>query len=915
MGVIKLSRPVDRTGTLKAIEKRRCEMSLAEFVKAAWHIIEPGQEYIHGFHIDFICAHLEAITDGELNDDGTYYNRLLVNVPPGTMKSLLIGVFWPAWEWGPRNMPHMRYVCASHSLDLAIRDSLRMRRLVTSEWYQMHWGDRVQITGDQNAKAKFETVATGFRQACAFTGITGYRGDRVICLPHDAMVLTSEGWLPIGKIVDDQLPVMIAGHNGDSMTWQEIEAYERNAASPLISIRTAEGGFECTGNHLVYVKDKGWIEAEQVCEGDGVYMSPLWKPRGAGEVLHTPVLPGPPAKGHARAQHQAVPEVRDASVPTAVGLEENAEGRVLQPPMRVIGGHQREVDWRTGYIDLSTLPVPVPAVTVGGQEGQVVFPAVCGLVDMGSERSSHPGEALRGVRSDLQAEGQDDLHVFAGLCGKAALKVPARRGEWPLHPRQKQAGIPAGVDAELQGVDPREGREHLSGLRLDGDGADPACASHQLHQRGLGPAEPDHGLQTLSRFDARVVAEPTGMVCQTVTSVERSSRSVDATYNLRVGPNHNYFANGFLLHNCDDPHSVDDANSDAKRETVTTLFKEAVTSRLNNPDRSAIVVVMQRLHEHDVSGVILDNDMGYDHIMLPMRFDPNRACVTRLGYADPREIDGELLFPDRFPEHVVDRDEAAMGPYATAGQYAQSPEPRGGGIVKDVWWKLWDKPEYPPIEFIVASLDTAYTTKSENDPSALTIWGVFSASGEQASTRMVDRYGRPIESATAVQSEALGATAKVMMMYAWQGKLEIGELVVKVEEICTRMRVDLLLIENKAAGHSVAQEIRRVFNSASFAVQMYDPKTLDKVARLYSIQHIFSEGMVYAPNKDWAEMVIRQTSSFPRGAHDDLVDTVSMGLKHLRDVGMLTRAPERLAEIEDSKVFHGNNQDAPLYNA
>jgi len=105
-----------------------------------------------------------------------------------------------------------------------------------------------------------------------------------------------------------------------------------------------------------------------------------------------------------------------------------------------------------------------------------------------------------------------------------------------------------------------------------------------------------------------------------------------------------------------------------------------------------------------------------------------------------------------------------------------------------------------------------------------------------------------------------------------------------------------------------------VFNHSRFGMQMYDPKTLDKVARLYSIQHLFSEGLIYAPNRDWAEMVIRQTASFPRGAHDDLVDTVSMGLKHLRDVGMLTRAPERLADIEDSRVFHGN-QNAPLYNA
>jgi predicted phage terminase large subunit-like protein len=912
MGVIKLPRPVDRAGTLKAIEKRKCEMSLAAFVKAAWSVIEPGQPYIHGWHIDFICAHLEAITDGVLNDDDTFYNRLLVNIPPGTMKSLLIGVFWPAWEWGPRNMPHMRYVCASHSLDLAIRDSLRMRRLVTDEWYQSHWGDRVQITGDQNAKAKFETTATGFRQACAFTGITGYRGDRVICLPHDAMVLSSEGWLPIGKIVDERLPVRIAGHDGDTTTWQEIEAYERNPAAPLVHIRTASGGFECTGNHLVYVKDKGWIEAEQVCEGDGVYMSPLWEASGRKEVLHVPVLSGPPTEGGAGAEHQAVSEMRSASVQDASTLEADAGRRVLQPSMRVIGGHQRDVDWRTGYVDLSTVPDAVHPQEVGGEEGQVVFADLRQFVDMGSERSSPSREDLFRMREGLQTNQSQDGDVFAGLCGRASVEVLAGGSQRSVRSWRTPETISVGVDAQLQSVDQGEGWECLSGLH--GVYAEPARPSHRLHQGKLGPAEPDHSVQTLSRFDARVVAEPTGMVCQTVISVEASSRSVDATYNLRVGPNHNYFANGFLLHNCDDPHSVDDANSDAKRETVTNLFKEAVTSRLNNPDRSAIVVVMQRLHEADVSGVILDNDMGYDHIMLPMRFDPHRACVTRLGYADPREIDGELLFEDRFPLHVVERDEAAMGPYATAGQYAQSPEPRGGGIVKDSWWKLWDKPEYPGIEYIVASLDTAYTTKSENDPSALTIWGVFSASGEQASTRMVDRYGRTIDGASAVQSEALGATAKVMMMYAWQGKLEIGELVEKVESICTRMKVDLLLIENKAAGHSVAQEIRRVFGHASFAVQMYDPKTLDKVARLYSIQHLFSEGMIYAPNKDWAEMVIRQTSSFPRGAHDDLVDTVSMGLKHLRDVGMLTRAPERMAEIEDSKVFHGNSQGVPLYN-
>jgi predicted phage terminase large subunit-like protein len=911
--MIKLPFAVDAVAQRKVIEKRKCELSLAEFVKAAWHVIEPEQPYVHGWHIDFICAHLEAITRGETLDDDTYYNRLLINVPPGTMKSLLVGVFWPAWEWGPQSMPSMRYVCASHSLELALRDSLRMRRLVSSEWYQGHWGDTVKLVGDQNAKGKFETTATGSRQACAFTGITGYRGDRVICLPYESMVLSSEGWMPIGKIVDERLPVRIAGHDGDTTTWQEIEEYEKNPAAPLVKIRTANGEFECTGNHLVYVKDKGWIEAEQVCDGDGVYMSPLWLSCVGEKVLHEEVLLRLPSGHCADAEHKAVPEMWSASVSDASPLESDAKRRVLQPPMRVIGGHQHDVDWRTGYLDLSKVPDAIHPQEIGIEAGQVVFPDVCKFIDMGSERSSPSRETLLGMRRDIQTSNTSSGDVFTGMRGETSVKVSAGANEWPLRSWGSSSEIPSGVDSQVQGFNQGEGYELMPSVH--GVGTEPSCPSYRLHQGEPRPSEFDYSMQTLSRFDARFVAEPTGMVCQIVNSVEASPRIVDATYNLRVGPNHNYFANGFLLHNCDDPHSVDDANSEAKRKTTTDLFKEAVTSRLNNPDKSAIVVVMQRLHELDVSGVILDaGGMGYDHIMLPMRYDPLRAQPTMLGYEDPREEDGELLFPDRFPEHVVDRDEAAMGPYATAGQYAQSPEPRGGGIVQDSWWQLWDRPEYPPIEYIVASLDTAYTIKAENDPSALTIWGVFGGSSESAATRMVDRYGRPMDVTRSFQSSSLGPVPKAMMMYAWQDKLEVHDLTEKVADICKRMKVDVLLIENKAAGHSVAQEIRRLFGNEDFVVQMYDPKTLDKVARLYSVQHIFSEGMVYAPNKDWAEMVIRQTSSFPRGKHDDLVDTVSMALKHLRDVGMLTRAAERMAEIESDKQFHGNG-DVPLYNA
>jgi predicted phage terminase large subunit-like protein len=151
-----------------------------------------------------------------------------------------------------------------------------------------------------------------------------------------------------------------------------------------------------------------------------------------------------------------------------------------------------------------------------------------------------------------------------------------------------------------------------------------------------------------------------------------------------------------------------------------------------------------------------------------------------------------------------------------------------------------------------------------------------------------------------------------MLMYAWQAKLELHELAEKVMSTCSRMKVDKLLIENKAAGHSVAQEVRRLMATEDFGVQMYDPKTLDKMARLYAVQHIFAEGMVYAPDKDWAELVIRQCSVFPKGKNDDLVDTVSMSVGHLRQIGLLTRAPERMAELEDVQKFTGNT-DTSLY--
>ena len=522
------------------LDKADCEESFVEFIKLAWHVVEPGQPYLHNWHIDLIANHLVAITDEMMIDEEKYYNRLLINVPPGAMKSVLVGVFWPAWEWGPRNMPHLRYVCASHGLDLAIRDSTKMRRLVQSEWYQKRWGDTVILTGDQNAKTKFETTATGFRQAIAAGGITGARGDRVII---------------------------------------------------------------------------------------------------------------------------------------------------------------------------------------------------------------------------------------------------------------------------------------------------------------------------------------------------------------------------------DDPHTVESAASEQQRASTIEWFEQAVPTRLNNPDKSAIVVIMQRLHEEDVSGVIIDKQLGYDHIMLPMEYDPTRSMPTMLGWEDPREEAGDLLFAERFPAHVVERDKRIMGPYAISGQFQQTPTPAGGGIIKRDWWQLWEHDTFPAFDYIVAALDTAYTTKTENDYTAMTVWGVFTedpvaADGMKAPGGRFDMYKK--------ERSYKAPHPKVMLIYAWQERLELANSVTKTAETVKRFKVDSILIENKAAGYPVAQELRRLYSSQGFQVIMDDPKSMDKLSRLYSIQHFFAEGLVYAPDKSWADQVITQTVSFPKAKHDDLVDTISMAMRYFRRTGLISR-PEEAQSDYDNSIRHQGAPPSPLY--
>lgn len=159
---------------LRGLDRADSYESLADFVRLAWHVVEPDKPFVNGYHVDAVCEHLQAVHDGQIT-------RLLINVPPGTSKSLLTNVFFPAWEWGPRGRPGLRYVCFSYSSSLTHRDSRRCRDLVGSQWFQERW-PHVKIGRDQkDNEGYFENTRKGWRLATMVGGVgTGLRGDRVL---------------------------------------------------------------------------------------------------------------------------------------------------------------------------------------------------------------------------------------------------------------------------------------------------------------------------------------------------------------------------------------------------------------------------------------------------------------------------------------------------------------------------------------------------------------------------------------------------------------------------------------------------------------------------------------------------------------------------------------------------------------
>lgn len=163
--------------------RERCQ-SFAEFVKMAWKVIEPGTPLRWGWHLDAMCAHLEAISRGQLKP------RLIINVPPGSSKSTIVTVLWQAYEWGPLGKRHHRFVTTSYDLINVKRDTGKTLDVVRSRWFRQLWPE---IELKTEGVLSFSNYDTGSRLGVAFKSITGKRGDRlVVDDPHSILGAESE---------------------------------------------------------------------------------------------------------------------------------------------------------------------------------------------------------------------------------------------------------------------------------------------------------------------------------------------------------------------------------------------------------------------------------------------------------------------------------------------------------------------------------------------------------------------------------------------------------------------------------------------------------------------------------------------------------------------------------------------------
>jgi len=307
----------------------------------------------------------------------------------------------------------------------------------------------------------------------------------------------------------------------------------------------------------------------------------------------------------------------------------------------------------------------------------------------------------------------------------------------------------------------------------------------------------------------------------------------------------------------DDPHSEQDAKQ-GKADVFLPAwewFQSGPIQRLM--PGGAIIVVMTRWSKLDLTGQITNQIIKSE--------DPEPWEIVEF----PAILDDKPLWPEFWTIEELLQKKASLDVRYWNAQYLQNPVSEEGALIKREWWQIWDKDDPPQCEFIIMSLDAAQEANTRADFNALTTWGVFF-------NEETNNYN-------------------IILLNAIKKRLEFPELKKLVLEEYKEWQPDAFMVEKKSNGAALYQEMRRM----GIPVGEFTPgKGQDKISRVNAMSDLFSSGIVWAPDRRWAQEVVEECNDFPSGSNDDLVDSTTLALLRFRQGGFIRLPSDEPDEIQ-----------------
>ena len=331
----------------------------------------------------------------------------------------------------------------------------------------------------------------------------------------------------------------------------------------------------------------------------------------------------------------------------------------------------------------------------------------------------------------------------------------------------------------------------------------------------------------------------------------------------------------------DDVMSEEDAFSDAGRRYIKEWYPAGLRTRIM--PNGAILIINTRFHYDDLCGWLLKQQenmseyetIPWEVIKIPAWLDEESAELLDLP-------SGGSYFPEWKTEEVLRMDEneikASNGSRYWNSLYMQDPTPEEGGLIKKRWLQNWEDPEPPSCDFVIQTFDTAFSTKTTADFSVIQTWGIF---------YLHDQDEKGYET----------YAPNLILLGNIKGRFEYPELRRLSQKLYNEHRPDVCMVEKKASGQSLIQDMRR----AGLPVMEYNPDR-DKVSRVYAASPIMEAGRLWIPkNKKWADDLIEELIRFPNAAHDDQVDALTMAVHYMKESWHLTHPDDPDLEDEPSE--------------